>query len=54
MLVEERTFSERNYAGEEAEELYERLRARGSVVDTGGVFGAIKRAIDGAERQREA
>ncbi|WP_336344470.1 heme ABC transporter ATP-binding protein [Halalkalicoccus ordinarius] len=45
VLVEERPFDERNYAGEDAKRRYERLRSRATVVDTGGVLGAVERAI---------
>ncbi|MFC7222966.1 heme ABC transporter ATP-binding protein [Halalkalicoccus sp. GCM10025322] len=51
VLVEERPFDERNYAGKDAKRLYERLRSRAIVVDTGGVLGAVERAIAGDERE---
>jgi iron complex transport system ATP-binding protein len=53
VLVEERPFAERNYAGEEAAVLYERLRSRATVVATTEVLGAVERAIAGDERVRE-
>jgi iron complex transport system ATP-binding protein len=48
VLVEERPFAERNYAGEEGARAYERLRSRGTVVGPGGVLSAVTAAVDGA------
>ncbi|WP_394327395.1 ATP-binding cassette domain-containing protein [Halopelagius longus] len=47
VLVEERPFAERNYAGTEGERAYERLRARGTVVSAGDVLAAVTAAVEG-------
>ncbi|MFC6826198.1 heme ABC transporter ATP-binding protein [Halopelagius fulvigenes] len=47
VLVEERPFAERNYAGAEGERVYERLRARGTVVSAGDVLAAVTAAVEG-------
>jgi iron complex transport system ATP-binding protein len=38
VLVEERPFEERNYAGQAARDVYEGLRERGTVVEPGGII----------------
>jgi iron complex transport system ATP-binding protein len=50
VLVEERPFAERNFAGDEARGVYERLRERAAVVDPEDVVGAV---ADAAERAGE-
>jgi iron complex transport system ATP-binding protein len=51
VVVEERPFAERNYAGEDARRLYDRLRSRATVVGTGEVLEAVEREIAGGERE---
>ncbi|MEM4780616.1 MAG: heme ABC transporter ATP-binding protein [Halalkalicoccus sp.] len=46
VIVEDRPFAERNYAGEEASELYESLVARGTVVSGNEVLGAVAAAME--------
>jgi iron complex transport system ATP-binding protein len=43
VLVEERPFAERNYAGERARRAYDDLLARGTAVDPDDVVGAVSR-----------
>ncbi|MFB6131133.1 MAG: ATP-binding cassette domain-containing protein [Salinigranum sp.] len=43
VVVEERPFEERNYAGEPARDTYERLRERGTVVDPDDLVGTVSR-----------
>ncbi|WP_101296735.1 ATP-binding cassette domain-containing protein [Halegenticoccus soli] len=45
VLVEERPFAERNYAGTAGETAYARLRDRATVVRTNGVVGAVADAV---------
>jgi iron complex transport system ATP-binding protein len=44
VVVEDRPFVERNYAGDEARGVYESLRGRARVVDPTDVLGAVERA----------
>jgi iron complex transport system ATP-binding protein len=53
VLVEERPFAERNFAGARGERVYERLRDRGRVVGARGVVGAVADAVDGPTGERE-
>ncbi|MDS0293382.1 heme ABC transporter ATP-binding protein [Halogeometricum luteum] len=53
VLVEERPFSERNYAGVAGEEAYRRLRERGVVVSPEEVLAAVSDRLDGGRGQRE-
>ncbi|MFD1600948.1 ATP-binding cassette domain-containing protein [Halobellus rarus] len=46
VLVEERPFAERNYAGPEARDVYDELRTRGHVVDPSAVPAAVAAAIE--------
>ncbi len=50
VLVEQRPFTERNYAGDDGWRAYELLRERGTVVDPDDVVGAVE-AVLGAEPQ---
>ena len=50
VLVEERPFAERNFAGARGERIYERLRDRGRVVGARGVVGAVADAIGDSTR----
>jgi iron complex transport system ATP-binding protein len=45
VLVEERPFEERNFAGEAGRSTYERLRGRATVVGGGEVVGAVRAAL---------
>ena len=45
MLVEERPFSRRNYAGDEGRAAYETLRTRGEVVDPDDLLDAVEAAV---------
>ncbi|MFC6904521.1 heme ABC transporter ATP-binding protein [Halalkalicoccus tibetensis] len=46
VVVEDRPFAERNYAGEAARELYGALVERGTVVGSGEVLGAVASAME--------
>ena len=46
VLVEDRPFEERNYAGVRGEELYESLRNRAETVESRNVLAAVERAVD--------
>lgn len=46
VVVEDRPFEERNYAGEDAAALYDAICERATVVDGGDVLGAVAGAID--------
>ncbi|RLM53228.1 ATP-binding cassette domain-containing protein [Halobellus sp. Atlit-31R] len=46
VLVEDRPFPERNYAGPEAEEVYTQLRERARVVDSADVHRAVVAAVE--------
>jgi iron complex transport system ATP-binding protein len=45
VLVEERPFSERNFAGSAGKQVYQRLRTQARVVDTRGVVGSVQSAL---------
>ncbi|MFB6092976.1 MAG: heme ABC transporter ATP-binding protein [Haloquadratum sp.] len=45
VVVEDRPFSERNYAGSEAARVYGRLRARGAVVESADVLRAVSDVV---------
>ncbi len=45
VLVEDRPFTERNYAGEEAAAIYQSLRDRGRVVESEHVLSAVEAAL---------
>ena len=47
VLVEERPFTERNFAGERARRIYDDLRDRGTVVGSRDLLGAVSEAVDG-------
>lgn len=49
LLVEGRSFAERNYAGQTGERAYAALRRRGRVVQPGEVLPAVRTALDGNE-----
>jgi iron complex transport system ATP-binding protein len=46
VLVEERPFTERNFAGERARRIYDDLRERGTVVGSRELLGAVSEAVD--------
>ncbi|ADJ15024.1 heme ABC transporter ATP-binding protein [Halalkalicoccus jeotgali] len=46
VVVEDRPFEERNYAGADARALYEAVIGRGTVVEGSEVFGAVEEAMD--------
>jgi iron complex transport system ATP-binding protein len=46
VLVEERPFAERNFAGERARRIYDDLRERGTVVGSRDLLGAVSEAVD--------
>jgi iron complex transport system ATP-binding protein len=48
VVVEERPFEERNYAGAEGRRVYEALRDRGAVVGPRDLLGAVTDAVAGA------
>lgn len=48
LVVEERPFDERNYAGERGRAVYERLRESGRIVESEGIDGAVRAALEGA------
>jgi iron complex transport system ATP-binding protein len=48
VLVEERPFEARNYAGDAGADAYERLRADATVVGPAGVLAAVRAAVGGA------
>jgi iron complex transport system ATP-binding protein len=54
VLVEERSFVDRNYAGDEARGVYESLRERARVVDSGDVLGAVDAALEAPPGERTA
>jgi len=47
VVVEERPFGDRNYAGDDATARYETLRSRGTVVEPESVLGAVRDALSG-------
>ena len=49
VIVEERPFAERNYAGEAARAVYDRLREQGSVVEPGAIIQHVTERIDGQD-----
>ncbi|UPV99419.1 heme ABC transporter ATP-binding protein [Halorussus gelatinilyticus] len=51
VVVEERPFDERNYAGSDAAALYRELSERGRVVGPDAVFGAVEEAVAESETQ---
>jgi iron complex transport system ATP-binding protein len=52
VLVEDRPFAERNFAGERARRRYEALAERGTVVDSRDVLAAVAAAVDGPDGPR--
>jgi iron complex transport system ATP-binding protein len=54
VLVADRPFVDRNYAGDEARGVYESLRERARVVDTGGVLDAVDAALEAPPGERTA
>ncbi|MFB6251920.1 MAG: ATP-binding cassette domain-containing protein [Halobellus sp.] len=48
VLVEDRSFEERNYVGTAATEVYESLRERSRVVESSDVLSAVTDAVDGS------
>ncbi|MGM0590020.1 MAG: heme ABC transporter ATP-binding protein [Halobacteriota archaeon] len=48
VIVEQRPFDERNFAGPDARAVYERLRERGTVVPPNDVLGAVTDLVDAA------
>ncbi|KTG09881.1 cobalamin/Fe3+-siderophores ABC transporter ATP-binding protein [Haloprofundus marisrubri] len=54
VLVEERPFAERNYAGAAAAETYAELRERATVVSPSRVVGAVAAAVDEAQNPTDA
>jgi iron complex transport system ATP-binding protein len=50
VLVEDRPFEERNFAGEAAADRYRTLRRRGRVVESADVLAAVEAAVDQDER----
>jgi iron complex transport system ATP-binding protein len=54
VLVEERPFAERNFAGERAHRIYDDLRERGTVVESRELLGAVSEAVGGRRQEAEA
>ncbi|ELZ76529.1 heme ABC transporter ATP-binding protein [Haloferax sp. Atlit-4N] len=53
VLVEERPFSERNYAGDEGFAVYERLRERGTIVEPGDLLSVVGELACDSFRERD-
>jgi iron complex transport system ATP-binding protein len=53
VLVEDRPFSERNFAGDRARRLYDALRERGTVVESRDLLGAVAEQVGGVGEVEE-
>nr|WP_264475051.1 heme ABC transporter ATP-binding protein [Salinirubrum litoreum] len=54
VLVEDRPFSDRNFAGERGQRIYEALKERGTVVGSRDLLGAVSEAVDSGGQETGA